>query len=230
MMSQNDRDGISSAKMKKTLIETNAHSSKDFLAETADDAVRFAKIIGKPVAMKIVSPDIIHKSEAKGVRLRIKTEEDARGAFDSIMKNAQKYRPGADIRGILVSPMAEPGLEVIIGTKIDEQFGPVIMYGLGGIMVEILQDVSFRVVPISRRSAKKMIEDTKSYPILEGVRGQAPRDRKALEDLLLICSEVMEAYPEILEMDLNPVIVHEQGLSIVDVRILLNPKCHASTT
>ncbi len=126
--------------------------------------------------------------------------------------------------------MAEPGLEVIIGTKIDEQFGPVIMYGLGGIMVEILQDVSFRVVPISRRSAKKMIEDTKSYPILEGVRGQAPRDRKALEDLLLICSEVMEAYPEILEMDLNPVIVHEQGLSIVDVRILLNPKCHASTS
>ena len=180
--------------------------------------------------MKIVSPDIIHKSDAKGVRLRIKTEEDVRGAFDSIMKNAHRYRPDADIRGILVSPMAEPGLEVIIGTKIDEQFGPVIMYGLGGIMVEILRDVSFRVVPISRWSAKKMIEETKSYPILEGVRGQTPRDRKALEDLLLICSEVMEAYPVIHEMDLNPVIVHEQGLSIVDVRILLNQKSHVSTS
>lgn len=228
LMDQNEHNGLSPAKPKKSATLTNGFSSKDFLAETADDAVRFFKQIGKPAAMKIVSPDIIHKSEAKSVRLRIKSEEDVRGAFDSIMRNARRYRPDADIRGILVSPMAEPGLEVIIGTKIDEQFGPVIMYGLGGIMVEILRDASFRVVPISRRSAKKMIEETKSYPILEGVRGQAPRDKKALEDLLLICSEVMEAYPEILEMDLNPVIVHEQGLSIVDVRILLSSKSDAA--
>ncbi len=227
VMSQKERNGVSPAKLKKSLSETNGISPNDFLAETADDAVRFVNEIGKPVAMKIVSPDIIHKSDARGVRLGIKTEEDARGAFESIMKNALKYEPNADIRGILISPMAEPGLEVIIGTKIDEQFGPVIMYGLGGIMVEILRDVSFRVVPISRRSAKKMIEETKSYPILEGVRGQTPRDKKALEDLLLICSEVMEAYPEIREMDLNPVIVHEQGLSIVDVRILLKQEPHA---
>ena len=126
--------------------------------------------------------------------------------------------------------MADPGLEVIIGTKIDEQFGPVIMYGLGVIMVEILRDVSFRVVPISRRSAKQMIAETKSYPILEGLRGQAPYDKRALEDLLLICSDIMEAYPEILEMDLNPVIVHQQGLSIVDVRILLNSKPYSPTS
>ncbi|MBW1751398.1 MAG: acetate--CoA ligase family protein, partial [Deltaproteobacteria bacterium] len=113
--------------------------------------------------------------------------------------------------------------EVIIGAKTDEQFGPVLMYGLGGVMVEILQDVSFRVVPISRRSAKKMIEETKSYPILNGVRGQPAYDKKALEDLLLICSEVVETYPEIYEMDLNPVILYEKGFSIVDVRIILNP-------
>lgn len=201
--------------------EKSKKGSGGLIAVNEDEAVRFARKIGKNVAMKIVSPDIIHKSDAKGVRLNIKNEEDVRGAFGSIIKNALKYRPGADIRGVLISPMAAPGLEVIIGTRIDEQFGPVIMYGLGGIMVEILKDVSFRVVPISRRSAKKMIEDTKSYPILQGVRGQGPMDRRALEDLLMVCSEVMEGYPEILEMDLNPVIVHERGISIVDVRIIL---------
>jgi acetyltransferase len=199
------------------------------LATSEAEAVKIFKKIRKAVAMKIVSPDIIHKSEARGVRLGIKTEEDVRGAFASILKNANRFHPDADIRGVLISPMAEPGLEVIIGTKTDEQFGPIIMYGLGGIMVEILHDVSFRVVPISRRSAKKMIEDTKSFPILQGVRGQSPRDIKALEELLLICSEVMEAYPEIVEMDLNPVIVHEEGLSIVDVRILLDPEHRAFT-
>jgi acetyltransferase len=222
ILQQNTVSGSSSDKTKKTSSLPPGVNGGGFLAESEADAVRLARKIGKPVAMKIVSPDIIHKSDARGVRLHIKTDEDVRGAFGSIMKNALKYCPDADIRGILISPMAEPGLEVIIGTKIDEQFGPVIMYGLGGIMVEILRDVSFRVVPISRRSAKKMIEDTKSFPILQGVRGQAPRDKRALEDLLMVCSEVMEGYPEIQEMDLNPVIVHEQGLSIVDVRIILN--------
>jgi acetyltransferase len=200
------------------------------LATSESEAVKIFKTIRRPVAMKIVSPDILHKSDARGVRLGIKTEEDVKGAFTSILKNATRYKPDADIRGVLISAMAEPGLEVIIGTKTDAQFGPIIMYGLGGIMVEILHDVSFRVVPISRRSAKMMIEDTKSFPILQGVRGQKPRDRKALEELLLVCSEVMEAYPEIEEMDLNPVIVHEQGLSIVDIRILLNPERSFSAT
>jgi len=209
---------------KKSAADTSGIFSSGFLAVTERDAVKYFTKIRKPVAMKIVSPDIMHKTDARGVRLGISTEEDVLGAYASIVKNANKYRPNADIRGVLISPMAEPGLEVIIGTKIDAQFGPIIMYGLGGIMVEILHDVTFRVVPISRRSAKKMIEDTKSFPILQGVRGQAPRDKKALEDLLMICSEVMEAYPEIQEMDLNPVIVHEKGVSIVDVRILLDPK------
>jgi len=222
-----DKPVRSEDRPKKSANGTSGIFSSGYLATTEAEAVDIFKKIRKPVAMKIVSPDIIHKSEARGVRLDIKTNEDVQGAFASIMKNAKRYHSDADIRGILISPMAEPGLEVIIGTKMDAQFGPIIMYGLGGIMVEILHDVSFRVVPISRRSAKRMIEDTKSFPILQGVRGQAPRDRKALEDLLMICSEVMEAYPEIQEMDLNPVIVHEKGVSIVDVRILLNPK-HAS--
>ncbi len=217
-----------SEKGKKSADEEPSSLPAGFLAKTEQQAVRFAKKIGKPVAMKIVSPDILHKSDARGVRLNIKTEEDVRGAYASIMKNSLKYCPGADIRGILISPMVEPGLEIIIGTKIDAQFGPIIMYGLGGIMVEILRDVSFRVVPISRRSAKRMIEDTKSFPILEGVRGQGARDKKAIEDLLMVCSEIMEAYPELLEMDLNPVVVHEHGLSIVDVRMILNPNAAPS--
>ncbi|MDX9786226.1 MAG: acetate--CoA ligase family protein [Desulfobacterales bacterium] len=203
---------------------------RSFLAKTADEAVNIAKHIDSAVAMKIISPDILHKSDAKGVRLNIRTEKEIRDAFKSIMEHARQYAPHADIRGVSISPMASAGLEVIIGTKIDDQFGPVIMYGLGGIMVEILKDVSFRVVPISRRSAKKMIEDTKSFPILNGARGQAPYDKKALEDLLLTCSEVVESYPEIQEMDLNPVILHEKGLSIVDVRIILKKitgwECH----
>lgn len=195
---------------------------KSSLAKTEEEAVSIAKTIGGPVAMKIVSTDILHKSDAKGVRLNIKNEKEIRGAYKSIMKHANEYNANADIRGVSLSPMADAGLEVIIGTKTDDQFGPIIMYGLGGVMVEILKDVSFRVLPISRRSARHMIEETKSYPILNGVRGQAAYDKKALEDLLLICSEVVESYPEIREMDLNPVIVHEKGLSIVDVRIILH--------
>ena len=117
--------------------------------------------------------------------------------------------------------MAKPGAEVIIGTKIDPQFGPVIMYGLGGIMVEILKDVAFRVLPISPTSARKMIAETKSYPILDGARGTPALDKKALQRLLLLCSEIVESYPQIQEMDLNPVIVHQKGVSVVDVRIIL---------
>jgi acetyltransferase len=117
--------------------------------------------------------------------------------------------------------MAAEGVEVIIGTKYDDQFGPVIMYGLGGIMVEILRDVSFRVIPLSPTGARKMIEETKSFPILNGSRGKPPLDKKAITKLLMLCSEIVEAYPQIAEMDLNPVIVHQKGLSIVDARIIL---------
>lgn len=193
----------------------------DFLAKTADEAAEFAKKIKSGVAMKIVSPDILHKSDAGGVHLGLQTEEEVRTAFHDIIKNAKKYKPNADIRGVLVSPMASEGIEIIIGTKYDDQFGPVIMYGLGGVFVEILKDVSFRVLPITPAGARKMIADTKSYPLLAGARGKPPLDQKALRKLLLLCSDIVEAYPEIEEMDLNPVIVHEKGLSIADARIIL---------
>ncbi|WP_419661015.1 CoA-binding domain protein [Desulfosarcina variabilis str. Montpellier] len=196
----------------------------DVLAKTADAAADAAGQMQGNVALKISSPDILHKSDANGVILNLSNKKQIKKAFTEIMRNAKAYRADARIEGVLVCPMVEKGVEVIIGTKIDDQFGPVIMYGLGGVLVEIIKDVTFRVLPITRRTAQKMIEETKSSPILNGVRGEAPYDKKALVNLLMACSEIIEAYPQIHELDLNPVIVHHQGLSIVDARILLKPE------
>ena len=201
----------------------------DQLATTADEAVKIAKKISGEVALKIVSPDILHKSDAKGVRLHLKKATEIRHAYNDICKCAKAYNEDANIRGVLVTPMAEPGIEVIIGTKIDDQFGPVIMFGLGGIMVEVLKDVAFRVLPISPRSARTMMEEIRSAPILNGVRGSAPYDKNAIRRLLLLCSEIVEAYPEISEMDLNPVIVYEEGVRMVDARVILKSNVEPDT-
>ena len=215
---------------RRSLLETEARSLfrlhgapviDDMLAVTADEAAQAAESLGGEVALKIVSSDILHKSDAGGVRLHLTSGSEVHQAFEEIIKNVKSYNPEANIHGVMVSPMAEPGLEVIIGTKIDDQFGPVIMFGVGGIMVGVLKDVSFRVLPISPRSAGRMIEDIHAAPILNGFRGFPPYDKATLRRLLLICSEVVEAYPEIEEMDLNPIIVYEHGARIVDVRIIL---------
>ncbi|MCP4744624.1 MAG: acyl-CoA synthetase [Desulfobacteraceae bacterium] len=215
------RTGLLEHEAKRLLRIHGCSVAGDQLATSEEEAICFAAQIKGPIVLKVVSPDILHKSDAGGVKLNLKGIEHVRVAYSQIMENCKRYNPGADIRGVLVGPMAKQGLEVIIGTKIDEQFGPVIMYGLGGVMVEILKDISFRVLPISRFSAKSMIAETKSSPILEGVRGQSPYDQKALVNLLLQVSDIIESYPEIAEMDLNPVILHYDGLSIVDARILL---------
>jgi acetyltransferase len=209
---------------KRLLDLHGAPVSLDRLARTAAEAKRIAKELGGKVALKIVSPDILHKSDAGGVKLNLKTGEEIGRAFDEIMQNARRYDKDADIRGCVVSRMAGEGVEVIIGTKIDDQFGPVIMFGVGGIMVEVVKDVSFRVLPISHTAPQKMISEIKSYPILDGVRGRPPVDKQALCRLLLTVSEIIEAYPQIHEMDLNPVIAHEDGLSIVDARIILKKR------
>lgn len=196
----------------------------EHLVTTAAEAVRKARLLGGPVALKIVSPDILHKSEAGAVRLGLRTDEEVRTAFREIKQSARRYARGADVRGVLVSPMAPEGVEVIVGTKIDDQFGPVIVFGLGGVLVEVLRDVSTRVLPISPNSARRMIEELRSSALLDGYRGKDPVDRRALIRLLLIVSEVIESYPEIQELDLNPVLLHADGLSIVDARILLRPE------
>ncbi|MGB5985748.1 MAG: acetate--CoA ligase family protein [Desulfobacterales bacterium] len=216
---------------RKALLESEAKAllalhgipvPQEYLVQSAEEAADTAKKIPEPVAMKIVSPDILHKSDAKGVKLNVRTKEEARRAYREIIRSARDYNPKADIKGVLVTPMAAKGVEVIIGTKEDDQFGPVIMFGLGGVLVEILQDVAFRVLPISPLSAKNMITEIKSARLLNRFRGGAASDKKALQKLLLKCSELVEAYPEIKEMDLNPVIAHERGCSVVDARIILN--------
>lgn len=207
----------------KQLLELHgAAVSQDRIAVSADEAVAMAHEIGTGVALKIVSPDILHKSDAGGVKTSVSGTEEVRRSFNEIVVNAKAFKPDADIRGVLVSPMAGSGLEVIIGAKYDDQFGPIVMYGLGGVMVEVLKDISFRVLPITLSTARKMIEETKSAPLLNGFRGSPPFDKKALQKLLDLCSEIIESYPAIREMDLNPVIVHEEGLSIVDARIILH--------
>jgi acetyltransferase len=215
----------------KILFQLHGASvSEDILAPTADEAVAAAERADRPVALKIVSPDILHKTDAGGVKVGLRDAREIRTAYADIMQNARAYAPRADLRGVLVSPMAPPGTELIIGTKYDDQFGPIIMFGLGGIMVEVLRDVAFRVLPISLLSAGRMIEEIKAYPVLTGTRNTPPRDKRAIKRLLTICSQVMEAYPDIREMDLNPVIAYEKGLQVVDVRILLKKEKPSQAT
>jgi len=203
------------------LVEHGLPAIVNLPNKTADEAVDAAEKIDGPVVMKIVSPDILHKSDAGGVRLNLTTAVEVRQAFQDILANANKYDESADIRGVIVTPMAEAGVEIIIGTKIDDQFGPIIMFGLGGILVEVLKDVSFRVLPLTPEGAGEMMGEIKAGAVLDGVRGNPPVDKDALKKLLVKVSEIIESYPEICEMDLNPVIVRETGLSIVDARVIL---------
>jgi acetyltransferase len=217
------RDALLEHEARELLVEHDLPVFVSPPARTADEAVAAAEKIAGSAAMKIVSPDILHKSDAGGVRLDLTTAEEVRGAFEDIRANAKNYNASADIRGVIVTPMAEAGVEIIVGTKIDDQFGPIIMFGLGGVLVEVLKDVSFRVLPLTPEGAGEMMSEIKASAILDGVRGNPPVDKEAIKKLLVKVSEIIESYPEIREMDLNPVIVHEKGLSIVDARIILNP-------
>ncbi|WP_297550273.1 acetate--CoA ligase family protein [Thermococcus sp.] len=194
------------------------------LAKTLDEALKYAEEIGYPVALKLMSPQILHKSDAKVVMLNIKTPEELKQKWEEIHENARRYRPDAEILGVLVAPMLRPGREVIIGVTEDPQFGHAIMFGLGGIFVEVLKDVTFRIIPITERDARKMITEIKSYPILAGARGEEPADIDAIVDLLLKVSQLVDELRDyIKEMDLNPVFVYEKGKGavIVDARIIL---------
>lgn len=215
------RSSLLEPEAKELLSLHGAPVSFEAMAGSEDEAAAIAEQIGGEVVLKIVSQDILHKSEARAVAIGVEGEKAVRSAYRRVLRNATAYLPTARIAGILVSPMAEPGLEVIIGTKVDDQFGPVILFGIGGIMVEVLKDVAFRVLPISKKATREMIDEIQSTALLNGFRGTPRRDKKSIGRLLLTVSELMEAYPEIQEMDLNPVISHPRGVGIVDARILL---------
>jgi acyl-CoA synthetase (NDP forming) len=192
------------------------------LATNAEQATAAAREMGFPVALKIVSPDITHKSDVGGVKLDLNSAEDVKAAFDEIVAAAKRAQPDAKIDGVSVQKMERPGIEVIIGMTQDAQFGPVLMFGLGGILVEVLKDVSFRLVPITPRDARQMIQEIKGRPLLEGYRGQEPADVEALEKLLLRLSDFVEKHPEIAELDLNPIFAYKDGAIAVDARIILS--------
>ncbi len=191
------------------------------LATSKAEAVEIAKKMGFPVALKIVSPDIVHKSDAGGVKLSLQNATQTGKAYSEIINNIKKYNPKANIVGISVQKMARPGIEVIIGMTKDAQFGPVIMFGLGGILVEVLKDVSFRIVPLTKRDAAEMITEIKGFPILKGYRGQEPADISYLEDLIVKISDFVDQNPEIKELDLNPIFAYKNGAIAVDARIIL---------
>ncbi|NPA48120.1 MAG: acetyl-CoA synthetase [Thermococci archaeon] len=192
------------------------------LATTVDEAIAYAGEIGYPVAMKLMSPQILHKSDARVVVLNVKDPEELKKKWEEIHENARRYRPDAQILGVLIAPMLKPGREIIIGVTEDPQFGHAIMFGLGGIFVEVLKDVTFRIIPITERDARRMIKEIKGYPILAGARGEAPADIDAIVDLLLKVSKLVDDLRDyIKEMDLNPVFVYEKGAVIVDARIIL---------
>jgi acetate---CoA ligase (ADP-forming) subunit beta len=191
------------------------------VAHTQDEAERFAAQIGYPVAVKIVSPDVLHKWDVGGVMLDLKSATEVRNAYRKILENVKHHKPDAKIVGVIVQEMATPSTEVIVGSTKDPQFGPALMFGLGGIFVEILKDVAFRIAPITEADAREMITEVKGYPILKGYRGQPPADIEAIVRILVNTSKLVMDHDEIKELDLNPVMVYEKGAKAVDARIIL---------
>ncbi|NIR86169.1 acetyl-CoA synthetase [Candidatus Bathyarchaeota archaeon] len=191
------------------------------VAEKTEEGVRFAEEIGYPVVLKIVSPDVIHKFDVGGVVLNLKSSEEVKGAYKRMLVNVKKHKPDAKIVGVLVQEMIPPSTEIIVGATKDPQFGPALMFGLGGIFVEVLKDVSFRIAPITRSDAQEMITEVKGYPILRGYRGQPPADINAIVEILVSTSRLVMEHSEIRELDLNPIMVYKKGAKTVDARIIL---------
>lgn len=209
---------------KELIKEAGINVTETRLARSRDEAIRISGRIGYPVVLKIASQEITHKSDAGGVKLGIMTSEGAGEAYDQILHSVAEKYPKAAVQGVTVQKAARPGVEVIIGMFKDSQFGPVLMFGLGGIWVEILKDVSFRIVPLMKKDAASLIREIKGYPLLEGRRGREAVDLTSLEDALLRLSAFVEKCPEIKELDLNPIFAYADGYLAVDARIILETR------
>lgn len=212
---------LTETESKEFLSQAGISVSDTKLATSREKAISISRQFGFPVVLKIASPDIGHKSDAGGVKLGLRTSKQVGKAYDDILRAISQYYPQAMIQGVSVQKMARPGVEVIIGMSKDAQFGPVLMFGLGGILVEVLKDISFRIVPLTKRDAREMIEEIKGYPLLEGYRGLEPVDVSNLEGLLLKVSRFVEQNPEVKELDLNPIFAYSDGAVAVDARLIL---------
>ena len=191
------------------------------LAKTQKEAVSLSRKMGFPVALKINSPEVIHKSDSGGVKLSLNNAAEVKKAYDEILKKVKRQYPEAGVHGVSVQKMARPGTEVIIGTSKDPQFGPVIMFGLGGIFVELLKDVSFRVIPVKGKDAQEMIQEIRGYPLLKGYRGKEPASLAALVEIILKISNFVEQNSQIKELELNPMFAYRDKAIAVDARIVL---------
>jgi len=205
----------------KTILQSyGIRCASGGIAQSASGALKLAQKLKSPFVLKIASPDILHKSDANCVFLDV-AKDAVEGTFNKIIANARAYAPKANILGVYVQEQAQAGTEILIGMKKDPQFGPAIAFGLGGIFVEILKDVSFRIAPLSEDDISQMMQEVKGYKVLTGYRGKKPRDIGAIKNLLKKVSTIVCANPEISELDLNPVFSYEKGYCVVDARMIL---------
>jgi len=206
----------------KQICKAYGLPTPDFAVATSpSDAAKVAEKVGFPVVLKIVSGDILHKTEAGGVLVDLRTTNDVESGYAKLIGRVRAYKPNARVEGILVQHMAPKGVEVIVGGIRDIQFGPTVLFGLGGIFVEVLKDVSFRVAPLSELDSREMIREIRSYAALKGFRGQPASDELAIMRIIQGVSQLMLENPAIEQLDLNPVMVYSNGATIVDARMIL---------
>ena len=218
---QKNRTILTEIEAKQILLQSGINCTDTQLATTKDAALKLSEKFGFPVVLKVSSVDITHKSDAGGVKVNLQNKAEVKNAYDSIINSCKAAVPNARIEGVTVQGMAKPGVEVIMGIIKDPSFGPVIMFGMGGIFVELFKDVSFRVVPIEKADAEEMIDEIKGKKLLQGYRGQEPANFNSLQQMLLKLSEFANSTPEIKEIDMNPVFANKDGAVVVDARIIL---------
>jgi acetyltransferase len=212
------RSQLSELESKRVLAASGLPVAPFEFVTGPDEAASAAADVDGPVALKIVTPDVVHKSDAGGVALDVDPER-AGDVYDDLLAAVSEYDPTASLDGALVSPMRETGVELIVGVVDDPQFGPVVMCGLGGVFVEVLEDVAFRALPLTEADARAMLDDIDAQELLDGARGTPPVDRDAVVDLLIDVSEFVEAHPSVSELDLNPVFADSAGVEIIDAAI-----------
>ncbi|HID19053.1 TPA: acetyl-CoA synthetase [Candidatus Bathyarchaeota archaeon] len=215
------RSYVMEHEVKQMLSQWGVKTTRERLCKTSREALRAAEEIGYPVVLKIASPEIIHKTDAGGVKVGISSAKELEEAFNEIMRKVREKHPDARIDGVLVQETAR-GLELIIGCHTDPQFGPLLMFGLGGVFVEVLKDVSYRLPPLEEQAAREMVEEIRGYPLLKGVRGMEPANLEAVVDTLVKVSSFIDEFKDDLkEMDLNPTFASKDRVVVADARIFL---------
>ena len=215
------RQALLEPEAKEVCVAYGIPTPKFRVARSASEAASLAEEVTYPTVLKIVSPDVLHKTEAGGVIVGLNTKDQVMDGYNRILSNVKQHAPNARVEGILVQSMAPAGVEVIVGGLRDSTFGPTVLFGLGGIFVEVLKDASFRVAPVTGLDSRQMIEEVRGYPLLRGIRGQPASDEEAITRILQAASRIMLENSQIQQLDFNPVIVYAKGATVVDARIIL---------